>query len=323
MKLSMSCVCRQAVQLPVNFQGSQGNINLEPFFRRKDKVVFVMGATGTGKSRLAIDLATRFSAEIVNSDKIQVFKGLDIVTNKVTEEECKGIPHHLLGVVEPGSNFTAKDFRNHASLAVESIISRDRLPIIAGGSNSYINALVNGVDSDFQLRYECCFLWVDVSLPVLYSFVSERVDRMVQMGLVDEVRQIFDPEADNSRGIRRAIGVPELDQYLRAEGIVDEKTRVKYLEAAIDKIKDNTCKLACRQYQKINKFYNNWIWNWNTHHIDATEVFLKRGHRNADEVWEEVVARSTIKIVRQFLNNEDRVATTINATPLPIAAASR
>ena len=109
--------------------------------------------------------------EIVNSDKIQVFKGLDIATNKVTEEECKGIPHHLLGVVEPGSNFTATDFRIHAAKAVESIVSRDRLPIIAGK------------------RYDCCFLWVDVSLPVLYSFVSERVDRLVEMGLVDEVKE--------------------------------------------------------------------------------------------------------------------------------------
>ncbi|KAI9193864.1 hypothetical protein LWI28_000832 [Acer negundo] len=134
----MSCVCRQAVQLQVNFQGTKGNINLEPLFPLKDKVVIVMGATGTGKSRLTIDLATRFPAEIVNSDKIQVFKGLDIAINKVTEEECKGIPHHLLGEVESSSNFKATDFRIRAAKAVESIVSRDRLPIIAGGSNSYI-----------------------------------------------------------------------------------------------------------------------------------------------------------------------------------------
>ncbi|KAL5782503.1 hypothetical protein ACOSP7_007532 [Xanthoceras sorbifolium] len=326
MKLPMSCVCKQAVQpLVVNFQGSQG-LKLEPLFRRKDKVVFVIGATGTGKSRLAIDLATRFSAEIVNSDKIQVFKGLDIVTNKVTEEECQGVPHHLLGIVEPNSSFTATDFRNHASLAVEDIISRDHLPIIAGGSNSYIEALVNG-DPDFRVRYDCCFLWVDVALPVIYSFVSERVDRMVQLGLVDEVRQMFDPEADYSIGIRRAIGVPELDQYLRAEGIVDEKTRVKYLEAAIDKIKENTRMLACRQLEKIQKFYN---WKWKMHYIDATKVFLKRGGHNADEAWEKLVARPSANIVRQFLRDKDRGATidstpasVIAASPVPIAAASR
>ena len=67
----------------------------------RDKVVVVLGATGTGKSRLAIDLATRFGAEVINSDKIQVYKGLDIVTNKVSNEECHGVPHHSLGIIDP------------------------------------------------------------------------------------------------------------------------------------------------------------------------------------------------------------------------------
>lgn len=313
--------CKQAVQPLVNFQGG---FNLEPFFRRKDKVVFVMGATGTGKSRLAIDLATRFPAEIINSDKIQVHKGLDIVTNKVTEEECHGVPHHLLGIIEPNANFTSADFRNQASLAIESILSRDRLPIIAGGSNSYIEALVND-DADFQLRYECCFLWVDVSLPVLHSFVSKRVDRMVELGLVEEVRRMFDPQADYTSGIRRAIGVPELDQFLRAESILDDKTRVKFLEAAIEKVKENTCKLACRQLQKIQRLYNQW--KWSMHHIDATEVFLKRGEE-AEQAWDKLVTRPSTSMVRQFLYDEDCVATilppetTIIATPpVSIAAA--
>lgn len=305
MKLSMSA-CKQALQPLVNFQVG---LNMEHFFRRKDKVVFVMGATGTGKSRLAIDLANRFPAEIVNSDKIQVYKGLEIVTNKVTEEECNGISHHLLGTIDPNSHFAAIDFRNEASLATESILSRHRHPIIAGGSNSYIEALVNE-DPDFQLRYECCFLWVDVSLPVLHSFVSERVDRMVELGLVEEVRSIFDPQADYSQGIRRAIGVPELDQYLRAESILDDETRIKFLQAAIAKIKDNTCSLASRQLQKIRRLFNQC--NWNMHRIDATEVFLKRG-AEADQAWEELVRLPSSKIVEQFLYPEERITTIVSA----------
>ncbi|OMO55068.1 tRNA isopentenyltransferase [Corchorus capsularis] len=285
---------------------------MESFFRRKDKVVFVMGPTGTGKSRLAIDLATRFPAEIVNSDKMQVYKGLDIVTNKVTEEECRGIPHHLLGIVDPNSNFTSMDFRHHASVAVDSILTQGRLPIIAGGSNSYIEALVND-DPEFQLRYECCFLWVDVSLPVLHSFVSERVDKMVQAGLVDEVKQIFDPKViDYSRGIRRAIGVPEMDQYLRSESILDPKIRAKFLETAISKIKENTCILACRQLQKILRLYNQW--SWRMHRIDATEVFLKRGEE-ADEAWERLVAGPSTMIVGQFLYDENRVVSASSLVP--------
>lgn len=64
----------------------------------KKKVVFVMGATGTGKSRLSVDLATHFQGEIINSDKMQVYKGLDIVTNKITHTEKQGVSHYLLGI---------------------------------------------------------------------------------------------------------------------------------------------------------------------------------------------------------------------------------
>ncbi|KAG7602774.1 Adenylate isopentenyltransferase 5 [Arabidopsis thaliana] len=293
---------RQVIQpLSLNFQGNMVDV---PFFRRKDKVVFVMGATGTGKSRLAIDLATRFPAEIVNSDKIQVYKGLDIVTNKVTPEESLGVPHHLLGTVhDTCEDFTAEDFQREAIRAVESIVQRDRVPIIAGGSNSYIEALVNDC-VDFRLRYNCCFLWVDVSRPVLHSFVSERVDKMVEMGLVDEVRRIFDPSSsDYSAGIRRAIGVPELDEFLRSEmRNYPAETTERLLETAIEKIKENTCLLACRQLQKIQRLYKQW--KWNMHRVDATEVFLRRGEE-ADEAWDNSVAHPSALAVEKFLSYSD------------------
>ncbi|KAJ7954961.1 Adenylate isopentenyltransferase [Quillaja saponaria] len=300
--ISLSTTCKQ-VQVPslVNFQGG---LNMDPLFRRiKDKVVVIMGATGTGKSRLAIDLATRFPAEIVNSDKMQVYKGLDIVTNKVTEEECCGVPHHLLGIADPYSNFSANDFCHHASLAIDGILQRDRLPIIAGGSNSYIEALVND-DAEFRLRYQCCCLWVDVSLPVLHSFVSDRVDRMVEAGLIDEVKQTFDPMADYSKGVRRAIGVPELDQFLRAQGIADERTKSKLLEAAIARIKVNNCILACRQLEKIHRLHT--MWEWNMHHLDATQAFNKNSEET-EEIWKKhVLGRSTM-IVGEFLRDQNNV----------------
>ncbi|KAA8527550.1 hypothetical protein F0562_034735 [Nyssa sinensis] len=250
--------------------------------RRKDKVVVVVGATGTGKSRLSIDLATR-------------------------------------RIVDPNVDFTAADFRHHASVAIESIARRDRLPIIAGGSNSYIKALVND-EIDFQSQYECCFLWVDVSLPVLYSFVSERVDRMVAAGMVDEVRRIFNPKADYTRGIRRAIGVPELDRFLRAESTADEETRDKLLEAAVREIKANTCKLARRQLQKIESLQNQF--GWNMHCLDGTEAFIKRGDE-ADEAWENQVVERSIMIVDQFLCKDDFMAPiTASTSPSVITKAT-
>lgn len=307
MNISFSA-CKQ-VQPLVNIPN---RLRMDTFnLRGKEKVVIVMGSTGTGKSRLAIDLATRFSGEIINSDKMQVYKGLDIVTNKVTQEECRGVPHHLLGIVQPDVDFSALQFCHYTLKTLDSISQRDRLPIIAGGSNSYIEALVNN-DIEFRSKYEGCFLWVDVSLPVLYSFVSERVDRMVEAGLVDEVRRLFQQEADYSRGIRRAIGVPEMDQFLRAEkGSVDEKTLARLLVEAIDNIKNNTCKLAGRQLQKIHRLRD--VWGWNLHRLDATEVFLKRG-READQAWEKLVLEPSEAIVRQLVTREDYMTTI--STPL-------
>lgn len=267
----------------------------------KEKVVVVMGATGAGKSRLSIDLATRFSAEIINSDKMQVYQGLDIATNKITDEERCGVPHHLLGVVDPESDFSAANFRAMASVSLRSILSRRQLPIIVGGSNSFVEALV---DVNFRSRYECCFLWVDVAMPMLHSFVSDRVDKMVDRGMVEEVRDLFNPNADYSRGIRRAIGVPELDKFFRVEPFCDAETRARLLAEAIDSIKMNTSKLACRQLEKIHRLRN--IKGWRMHRLDATDVFSKRGGE-AEAAWENMVAASGEAIVSRFLYDSERV----------------
>ncbi|WJX90477.1 hypothetical protein P8452_72373 [Trifolium repens] len=262
----------------------------------KEKVIVIMGATGTGKSKLAIDIATHFSpAEIINSDKIQVYKGLDITTNKVTDEECRGVHHHLLGTVDPNLSFTSNDFCEHATEKVDSIVSRNGLPIIAGGSNSYIETLVNHYP-EFRTRYECCFLWVDVSFPVLHSSLSARVDRMIEAGQVNEVREFFDEnDRDYTRGIRRAIGVPEFDEFFRAEleGSVDERTMKMLLEVAIDALKMNNIKLANRQVSKIRRLYG--MWKRNMHRLDATDVVLKE--RN----WEDCVLAKSLRIVHKFL----------------------
>ncbi|XP_057964209.1 adenylate isopentenyltransferase 5, chloroplastic-like [Malania oleifera] len=274
---------------------------------RKMKVVFVMGATGTGKSRLSIDLATRFAAEIINSDKIQVYKGLDVVTNKVSEQERQGVPHHLLGDVDPDSDFTAHDFCLRALSAMDAITSSGRIPIIVGGSNNYIEALVESPEYKFKAKYQPCFIWLDVSVPVLHAHVSKRVDQMVSAGLLEEVREVFVPGADNSKGVRRAIGVPELDPYLHAESTTagteeDKKRREALLWSGIEAIKANTCELACSQIWKIQRLRKEL--GWAMHRIDATQVFEKSG-KEVDEVWAKAVREPSLEIVGDFLAKEE------------------
>lgn len=277
----------------------------------KQKVVVVMGATGTGKSRLAVDLALHFKGEVINSDKMQIHAGLNIVTNKVTTEECKGVPHHLLSVAAPDDDFSAHDFCREAYLAASMITRHNSLPIVAGGSNSYLEELVDGGGRAFRKHFECCFLWVDVRLAVLQCFVSERVDRMVERGLVEEVRDMFNPWVDYKKGIRRAIGLPEMDQYLRSEGLLSDRQRSKLLEDAIKEIKANTCSLASRQLAKIHRL--SMLPGWNVHRIDATEIFQKKG-KAFDMSWYSLVERPSIGIVREFLHKGSEHEKKINKT---------
>ncbi|GMJ01125.1 isopentenyltransferase 3 [Hibiscus trionum] len=297
MRVSLS-LCKET--MPSLLDIPPGLLNSDFFTprRHKEKVVILMGATGTGKSRLSIDLAARFRGEVINSDKIQVHEGLDIVTNKISEEERCGVAHHLLGVINPNADFTATNFVDMASHAMDSIVSRSQLPIVAGGSNSFIEALVDGEHFRFRSKFECCFLWVDVAMPVLHQYVSQRVDEMVENGMVDEVRSFFDSNANYSKGIRKAIGVPEFDRYFRTEPFLDKRGRAELLQEAIQEVKRNTCRLACRQWEKINRLRNKK--NWKIHRLDATEAFRRCG-KEADEAWEELVAGPSTEIVAQFL----------------------
>ncbi|OIW06752.1 hypothetical protein TanjilG_11477 [Lupinus angustifolius] len=278
---------------------------------QKEKVVLVMGATGTGKSRLSIDLATYFPSEIINSDKIQVYEGLDIVTNKISKEQQRGVPHHLLGTHKPNTEFTATDFCDMSLASIESITSRKRVPIIVGGSNSYLEALIDDDDYRFRSRYDLCCLWMDVSIPTLHSYVAKRVDQMFEHGMVDEVRPFFNPNGGYSRGIRKAIGVPEFDEFFRREAFLDEETKQRLLEEAINEMKANTCKLGMKQLGRIHRLRN--VKRWKIHRLDATSVFRKHG-QEANEAWKKLVAEPSAMIVANFLYNSNTTSSiTINA----------
>ncbi|MCB9812034.1 tRNA (adenosine(37)-N6)-dimethylallyltransferase MiaA [Candidatus Nomurabacteria bacterium] len=113
--------------------------------RKKPKVVTVVGPTASGKTDLTIKLAEHFAGEVISADSRQVYCGLDIGTAKVTPEEMAGIPHHLIDVADVQTIYTAADFKRGASAAIADITSRGKLPIIAGGTFFYVDALLGNV----------------------------------------------------------------------------------------------------------------------------------------------------------------------------------
>ena len=122
----------------------------------KNRVLVITGPTAAGKSALGILLAGRLNGEIISADSMQVYRGMDIGTAKVTAEEARGIPHHMLDVAEPGEDYSVSRYVAEASACAEDIFSRGKVPILVGGTGLYIDSLLSGRDfagpSDGALR---------------------------------------------------------------------------------------------------------------------------------------------------------------------------
>ena len=107
-----------------------------------DNMMIIAGPTATGKSAAAVALAKRMNGEVISADSMQVYRGMDIGSAKITEEEMQGVPHHLVDIIEPEETWNVVLFQERAKKAAQDILGRGRLPIVAGGTGFYIQALL-------------------------------------------------------------------------------------------------------------------------------------------------------------------------------------
>jgi tRNA dimethylallyltransferase len=111
----------------------------------KPAVVAILGPTATGKSALALGIAERYNGEIINCDSTAVYRGFDIGTDKTLPADRRGIPHHLIDIVDPTEEYTAAQYARDAAAIVRDVHARGRLPILAGGTGFYYRALTRGL----------------------------------------------------------------------------------------------------------------------------------------------------------------------------------
>ncbi|MFJ7735105.1 tRNA (adenosine(37)-N6)-dimethylallyltransferase MiaA [Lysinibacillus sp. NPDC097287] len=272
------------------------------------EVVAIVGPTASGKTALSIELAKQYNGEIINGDSMQIYKGLDIGTAKITEEEMEGVPHHLLSFLEPTDSFSVADYQKLVRAKIKEIQSHGKLPILVGGTGLYVQAVLydfqftdeqvdeearkayyaeleklgpeamhaklasldpktaetihpnntrrviralemielSGVSkaSEAQNRGEIPLyqhliigLGQNIDREELYDRINRRVDIMMEKGLLEEVKGLWQ---QNIRGVQaiQAIGYKELYEYL------DGKCS---LEEAIENLKQNSRRYAKRQ----------------------------------------------------------------------------
>ena len=125
----------------------------------KPKVIAVVGPTASGKTKLAIELAKKNNGEIISADSRLVYRGFNIACAKPSLEEMEGIPHHLIDIVEPEVDYTVGNFYDDAKTAIEDILSRGKVPIVAGGTGLYFRILLENynlprAEADYKLREE-------------------------------------------------------------------------------------------------------------------------------------------------------------------------
>ncbi|XP_027890944.1 tRNA dimethylallyltransferase isoform X5 [Xiphophorus couchianus] len=270
-------------------------------------LVVILGATGTGKSKLAIEIGKRLQGEIISADSMQVYKGLDIITNKVTAEERAQCAHHMLDFVDPlVRTYTVVDFRNKALELVGDMHSRNKLPIVVGGTNYYIESLLwkvlldtgqenedsgDGADGGQSRKMELEKLGGEE----LHKRLAEVDPKMASMLHPNDKRKIA--SQDYQRGIFQSIGFKEFHDYLTAPESSSQQEKDKLRDKGVEALKIATKRYARKQ--------NKWVCN----------RFLKRPGDSVPAVysldvtdvsrWEESVLKPALQILDSLSKGEE------------------
>ena len=182
---------------------------------KKTKVYAIVGATASGKSAYAVDLAKKLDGEIVSADSRLVYRGFDIATAKPTFQEMAGIPHYMIDVVEPEVDYSAGLYAKEAKKHIDNIISKGKIPIVVGGTGLYFRVLLENYDlpnvaPDYNLRNELSEKSFDELLNILLKL---DIDAASSVELNDKKKLIRYIEIVKSTGVSlsNARGIKDCD----------------------------------------------------------------------------------------------------------------
>lgn len=236
----------------------------------KHTVIAVVGPTAVGKTSLSVEIAKRFNGEIISGDSMQIYKGMNIGTAKVTEEEKKGIPHHMVDIKKPEESFSVADFQTHVRDYIEDISARGRIPIIAGGTGLYIQAAL----TDYQFS--------DTKRDEAYQ---KKIEQEIEKKGVGEIYQRLkkaDPtqaekiHPNNTRRLIRALEVFERTGKTITESHINQVSDTLYETILIGLTMDREL-----LYERINKRIDHMIEHGL---INEVSYFYEQGLKDAQSM---------------------------------------
>ncbi|CAG2115462.1 unnamed protein product [Medioppia subpectinata] len=216
---------------------------LKTMSARDVPLIAIIGSTGCSKTRLSLELCHEFRAEIISADSMQVYCGLDIITNKATTSERALTPHHLIDFLDPMSRFTVTDFRNRALKVIKDLMSRGIVPILVGGTNYYIESILWEVliDSNQELDEKClvfdgeegCHQWSEEELTKerimsepIYSGSFSDISSEILHKILEQLDPItaLEIHPKNKRKVIRSLQIYQQKKRPKSELISEQKT---------------------------------------------------------------------------------------------------
>lgn len=139
-----------------------------------NKIIVIVGPTAVGKTYVSVELAKKLNTEIISADSMQIYKGMDVGTAKITEEEKSDIIHHMIDIVAPDEDYSVSEFKKNAEEIIDEMLLKNKAPIIVGGSGLYVNSLIYDLDfsnakSDEKLREYYTYYYKEHGEDALYD----------------------------------------------------------------------------------------------------------------------------------------------------------
>lgn len=167
---------------------------------QRPELLAIVGPTASGKSELALDVASRYEGEIICADSRTIYRGMDIGTAKPSKEEQARVPHWGLDLIAPGQRYNVHQFKTYAEVKIKEIQDQSKLPILAGGTGLYIDAVLFdykfGEGTKSKMRPSTLIVGIMPSAEVIRQRINQRVEQMFKNGFIKEVRQLYEKFGD-------------------------------------------------------------------------------------------------------------------------------
>lgn len=209
-----------------------------------EKLIVIEGTNASGKSGLGVRLAEKYGGEIVSADSRQVFRGLDLGSGKITPEEMRGVPHHLIDVAEPNEFFSMHDFQRLAYRAIDSICARGKTPFLVGGTGLYVESVTEGyVMNDLKPDLEYRAYLETFETPELYQMLIQlrpgiEIDPKNRNRVMRRLEKIHDGDEESVPNQPRydclKLGVSWKPEVLRAR--IDERLEHRLSDGMIEEV---------------------------------------------------------------------------------------